>query len=104
MIFAGTRHLVTRADAVFDRNRPRPAGNIMLCRSPHIHDVVDSRTFRSRQRPRASGQVSEEAPQNARRAGYHDAEVIEIVLHVTLNTLTTYVKDVATPTSRDPRT
>lgn len=39
--------------------------------------------------------VGEEARQNVRRAGYSDPETLEIAFHVALNTLTTYVNEVA---------
>ena len=41
------------------------------------------------------GQVSDADVAAIRVAGYSDAEVIEIVLHVALNTLTNYVNEVA---------
>ena len=43
----------------------------------------------------ARGQVSDTDLAAIRDAGYSDAEVIEIVLHVALNTLTNYVNEVA---------
>jgi len=39
------------------------------------------------------GQVSAAAVQAVRDAGYSDAEVVEIVAHVALNTLTNYVNE-----------
>ena len=44
------------------------------------------------------GQVSDADVAAIRDAGYSDAEVIEIVLHVALNTLTNYVNEVAETT------
>ena len=44
------------------------------------------------------GQVSDADVASIRVAGYSDAEVIEIVLHVALNTLTNYVNEVADTT------
>jgi len=44
------------------------------------------------------GQVSDADVDSIRVAGYSDAEVIEIVLHVALNTLTNYVNEVADTT------
>jgi uncharacterized peroxidase-related enzyme len=41
------------------------------------------------------GQVSDADVASIRLAGYSDAEVVEIVLHVALNTLTNYVNEVA---------
>ncbi len=41
------------------------------------------------------GHVSEDAVTAVKAAGFDDAEVIEIVLHVALNTLTNYVNSVA---------
>ena len=41
------------------------------------------------------GHVSDIAVQAVKSAGYSDAEVMEIVLHVALNTLTNYVNEVA---------
>jgi uncharacterized peroxidase-related enzyme len=41
------------------------------------------------------GHVSDAAVQAVKGAGYTDAEVMEIVLHVALNTLTNYVNEVA---------
>ena len=41
------------------------------------------------------GHVSDAAVQAVKSAGYSDAEVMEIVLHVALNTLTNYVNTVA---------
>jgi len=43
----------------------------------------------------ARGHVSDADIQAVRAAGYSDAQVIEIVLHVALNTLTNYVNEVA---------
>jgi uncharacterized peroxidase-related enzyme len=43
----------------------------------------------------ARGQVSDADVASIRLAGYSDAEVVEIVLHVALNTLTNYVNEVA---------
>lgn len=44
---------------------------------------------------RARGHVSDTELNAVKLAGYDDAEVIEIVLHVALNTLTNYVNSVA---------
>jgi uncharacterized peroxidase-related enzyme len=44
---------------------------------------------------RARGHVTDEHLRAVKDAGYDDAEVIEIVLHVALNTLTNYVNVVA---------
>jgi len=41
------------------------------------------------------GHVSDAAVQEVRSAGFSDAEIIEIVVHVALNTLTNYVNSVA---------
>ncbi len=41
------------------------------------------------------GHVSDAAVQAVKKAGFSDAEVMEIVLHVALNTLTNYVNEVA---------
>lgn len=41
------------------------------------------------------GHVSTSEVQNIKAAGYSDAEVVEIVLHVALNTLTNYINSVA---------
>ncbi len=41
------------------------------------------------------GHVSDDALAAARKAGYGDAELIEIVAHVALNTLTNYINSVA---------
>ena len=43
----------------------------------------------------ARGNVTETDVQAVKEAGYDDAQVIEIVLHVALNTLTNYVNNVA---------
>lgn len=43
----------------------------------------------------ARGHVSDADIEAVRSAGYDDAEVIEIILHVALNTLTNYVNEVA---------
>ena len=43
----------------------------------------------------ARGHVSDADVQAVKKAGYNDAQVIEIVLHVALNTLTNYVNEVA---------
>ena len=43
----------------------------------------------------ARGHVSEAEVQAVKQAGYTDAQVIEIVLHVALNTLTNYVNEMA---------
>jgi alkylhydroperoxidase family enzyme len=43
----------------------------------------------------ARGHVSDADVQAVKQAGYSDAQVIEIVLHVALNTLTNYVNEVA---------
>jgi uncharacterized peroxidase-related enzyme len=44
---------------------------------------------------KARGHVADADIRNVRDAGYNDAQVIEIVLHVALNTLTNYVNEVA---------
>jgi uncharacterized peroxidase-related enzyme len=44
---------------------------------------------------RERGHVSDVDVQSVKDAGYTDAQVIEIVLHVALNTLTNYVNEVA---------
>ena len=44
---------------------------------------------------RERGHVSDAELQAVKAAGYDDAQVIEIVLHVALNTLTNYVNEVA---------
>lgn len=44
---------------------------------------------------RARGHVTESEVQALKTAGYDDAQVLEIVLHVVLNTLTNYVNEVA---------
>jgi len=44
---------------------------------------------------RERGHVSDADVQTVKAAGYSDAQVIEIVLHVALNTLTNYVNEVA---------
>jgi uncharacterized peroxidase-related enzyme len=44
---------------------------------------------------RERGHVSDVAVQSVKKAGFSDAEVMEIVLHVALNTLTNYVNEVA---------
>lgn len=41
------------------------------------------------------GHVTDADVQAVKKAGYNDAQVIEIVLHVALNTLTNYVNEVA---------
>lgn len=41
------------------------------------------------------GHVSDEDVRAVREAGYDDAQIVEIVLHVALNTLTNYVNEVA---------
>ena len=43
----------------------------------------------------ARGHVSDADIQTVKQAGYTDAHIIEIVLHVALNTLTNYVNEVA---------
>ena len=43
----------------------------------------------------ARGHVSDADVSEVKRAGYDDAEVMEIVAHVALNTLTNYVNEVA---------
>ncbi|HEX3366710.1 carboxymuconolactone decarboxylase family protein [Phenylobacterium sp.] len=43
----------------------------------------------------ARGHVTEDALQAVRLAGYDDAQVIEMVLHVALNTWTNYINEVA---------
>ncbi len=44
---------------------------------------------------RKRGHVNDDALQNVRLAGYSDPEIIEIVLHVALNTLNNWVNEVA---------
>jgi alkylhydroperoxidase family enzyme len=41
------------------------------------------------------GHVTDADVQAVRRAGFGDAEIMEIVVHVALNTLTNYVNEVA---------
>ncbi len=43
----------------------------------------------------ARGRVSEDAVRKVREAGYSDAQIIEIVQHVALNTWTNYINEVA---------
>jgi uncharacterized peroxidase-related enzyme len=43
----------------------------------------------------ARGHVTDAELSDVRQAGYSDAEIVEIVLHVALNTLTNYVNEVA---------
>ena len=43
----------------------------------------------------ARGHVSDADIKAVKNAGYNDAQVVEIVLHVALNTLTNYVNEVA---------
>ena len=43
---------------------------------------------------RQRGQVSDESLAAVKAAGYSDAEIVEIVAHVALNTLTNYVNEV----------
>ena len=45
--------------------------------------------------PEARGHVADADASEVRLAGYGDAEIVEIVLHVALNTLTNYVNEVA---------
>ncbi len=44
---------------------------------------------------RARGHVSDDDVRAVKLAGYDDAQVIEIVLHVALNTWTNYINEVA---------
>jgi uncharacterized peroxidase-related enzyme len=44
---------------------------------------------------KARGHVSDADIESVRAAGYDDAQIVEIVLHVTLNTLTNYINEVA---------
>ncbi len=44
---------------------------------------------------RARGHVSADAVQSVRQAGYTDAQIVEIVQHVALNTWTNYINEVA---------
>jgi uncharacterized peroxidase-related enzyme len=44
---------------------------------------------------KARGHVSDADVQAVKKAGYNDAQLIEIVLHVAINTLTNYVNEVA---------
>lgn len=44
---------------------------------------------------RARGQIADEDLSAVKLAGYDDAQIIEIVVHVALNTLTNYVNEVA---------
>lgn len=44
---------------------------------------------------RSRGHVSDQAVQAVRSAGYDDAQIVEIVLHVALNTWTNYINEVA---------
>ncbi|MEI9893007.1 MAG: hypothetical protein WDN28_03605 [Chthoniobacter sp.] len=41
------------------------------------------------------GQIADAELQNARSAGLNDAEIVEIIQHVALNTLTNYTNNVA---------
>jgi uncharacterized peroxidase-related enzyme len=41
------------------------------------------------------GHVSQAAVETVRKAGFEDGEIVEIVVHVALNTLTNYVNEVA---------
>ena len=44
---------------------------------------------------RERGHVSDDDVRPSRAAGYDDAQVIEIVLHVALNTWTNYINEIA---------
>ena len=41
----------------------------------------------------ARGQVGDDAVQAVRQAGYTDAQIIEIIAHVAINTFTNYVNE-----------
>lgn len=41
------------------------------------------------------GRISEDAFQDVKQAGYNDAQIIEIVMHVALNTWTNYINNIA---------
>ena len=50
------------------------------------------------------GHVGDDEVRSVREAGYSEAEIVELVLHVALNTLTNYVNSVATTVVDFPAT
>ncbi len=69
---------------------------ILANRNGHSNDPkADAAVQFAAQVTRARGHVSDEDLRAVKLAGYDDAQVVEIVLHVALNTWTNYINSVA---------
>lgn len=70
-------------------------GEIAAARTGNASDLKASYALKFAQDIiRERGRVSEEDVRRARSAGFNDAELVEIVAHVALNTLTNYLNEV----------
>lgn len=79
------KHHAKLEDAEMEANRAGGSGDAKAAAAVRFAvRVVDRR-----------GHVGEDDLRAVRAAGYGDAEILEIVLHVALNTLTNYVNEVA---------
>ena len=74
--------------------RPTPRSPPIATAAPPTTGGGGRQRSRSRSSRRAARSPTPTSPRS-RLAGYSDAEVVEIVLHVALNTLTNYVNEVA---------
>jgi uncharacterized peroxidase-related enzyme len=68
-------------DAELDANRDARSSDAKAAVALHF----------ARQLVRTRGHVSDEDVQAVKAAGYDDAQIVEIILHVALNTLTNYI-------------
>ena len=90
---AGTSHDAKAHAAVrfaSEQRLPVVAANCVLC-----HAVPDAAVRFAVKVAQARGHVGDDDVNAVKAAGYDDAQVIEIVLHVALNTWTNYVNEVA---------
>lgn len=69
---------------------------ILANRNGHSNDAkADAAVHFAAQVTKARGHVSDDDLRSVKLAGYDDAQVVEIVLHVALNTWTNYINSVA---------
>jgi len=97
---AGTQRLVPSQNALMEKIKLLDAGlddaEIAANRDGHSQDAKAEAALRFALRVvQARGHVTDAELSDVRHAGYNDAEIVEIVLHVALNSLTNYVNEVA---------
>lgn len=79
------KHLAKLDDAEILANRMGHSNDAKADAAVHFAALVT----------KARGHVSDDEVQAVKQAGYDDAQVVEIVLHVALNTWTNYINEVA---------